>query len=80
MTLAFTGAVVGLGLLAAPHLAAVVEASARAPAPRAITQAGCLPPSEFEQLHIIVVARGGRFHVDCLYLGSRGSYTREPRR
>lgn len=73
------GAAVAVGLIAAPFLAALVERAASAPAPRAIAQAGCTPPSEFEQLHIVVVARGAQFHADCLYIGSRGTYRRSVR-
>jgi hypothetical protein len=34
----------------------------------------CPPPSEFEQLHIIVRRREDRIAADCWYVGTRGSY------
>lgn len=37
----------------------------------------CRPPTEFEQLHIVVAHRGDAYAlVHCLHVGSRGTYTR----
>ncbi len=45
-------------------------------APRAFV--ACDPPTEFETLQITVVLREGRLAATCMYLGSRGSYSRRP--
>lgn len=37
----------------------------------------CRPPAEFEQLHVVVLNRGGRLVLgDCMFVGSKGTYTR----
>lgn len=73
-TLAFLAlaAVVGLALNLAPATTAPVTVAIAAPG-------FCLPPSEHEQLHIVVVKRGERFAASCMYVGSRGTYKRTPR-
>lgn len=47
-------------------------------APSAIEQpsaiARCLPPSEYELLHVIVSRKGDRIEASCAYLGPRGAY------
>jgi hypothetical protein len=29
---------------------------------------------KFEQLHVVITRRGDRLQVECMYLGSRGTY------
>ena len=41
--------------------------------------AQCLPPSEFEQLHIVVRLHEGLLYSECLYVGTAGTYTRKRR-
>jgi hypothetical protein len=36
----------------------------------------CQPPSEHEQLHIVVTLRDGRLHSECMFVGTRGTYAR----
>jgi hypothetical protein len=45
-------------------------------APSAIEQpiARCLPPSEYELLHVLVSRKGDRIEASCAYLGPRGAY------
>jgi hypothetical protein len=38
--------------------------------------AKCQPPSEHEQLHIVVTLRDGRLHSECMFVGTRGTYAR----
>jgi hypothetical protein len=70
-TLALLGAI-AVGLAAAQLPRIIIDAvPAPAPAP-----ASCLPPTEFETLHIVVGQHQGRLVVDCMYVGSTGTYTR----
>lgn len=48
------------------------------PAPVDVIQ--CTPPTEYEQLHVILVWRDGRLAANCLYVGSRGTYSRDRRK
>jgi len=34
----------------------------------------CLPPTEYETLHIMVSLRDGELVTECMYVGSRGAY------
>lgn len=47
--------------------------------PPLIATGSCLPPSEFEQLHIVVSRHDGRLFTECMYVGGRGVYTRRRR-
>jgi hypothetical protein len=47
-----------------------LQTSARAPLPP------CATPAEHEQLHIVVAWHAGTLATQCLYVGTRGSYTR----
>lgn len=59
------------------------EYRARVPVPATVA-ARCDPPAEFEQLHIVAVVRQtapgqALIEAECMYVGSRGAYTREAR-
>ena len=34
----------------------------------------CLPPTEYETVHIIVSLRDGELVTECMYIGARGAY------
>jgi len=38
----------------------------------------CAPPTEHEQLHVVVTWRGPELVTSCLYVGPRGAYRRTP--
>lgn len=61
-------------LYVAPFFAAKLAARLPALHLRAVD---CPPPSEHEQLHLIVVQHRGRLDVaDCMYVGGAGAYQR----
>jgi hypothetical protein len=72
--------VVALAALAAwfaPEIALIASLQDRAD--RNIGQrayVSCEPPAEFEQLHIVVTKNEGRIAASCMYIGSKGTYTR----
>lgn len=68
------GLVVAAGVIAAPLLQEALQ-SERAGNLRGAATA-CPPPSELEQLHIVVTVRAGQLHSECMYVGTRGSYTK----
>lgn len=41
-----------------------------------VSARACQSPSEYEQLHIVVTLHDGRLHSQCMYVGTRGAYTR----
>ncbi len=50
------------------------------PAPETVI-VRCLRPAELEQLHIVATLRDDNtIEASCMYVGSRGTYTRGPRR
>lgn len=57
-----------VSVLAGALLAFVGQALA--PQPVAVS---CQPPAPYEQLHIVVVPRAGKFVADCMYVTSRGA-------
>jgi len=74
-TLALLGVATGVGLVlnfTPPPVPAPTIVAIAAPGT-------CAPPTEHEQLHIVVVRRGDRLAASCLYVGSRGTYQRTPR-
>lgn len=42
----------------------------------ASTLSQCAPPTEHEQLHVVIVSRNGQLFADCQYVGPRGAYQR----
>jgi hypothetical protein len=67
-----------IALWTVPDLAAWLHRWLPAPLQTSV-QAACRIPSEFEQLHIIVRERDGRFVAECMYVGPRGAYSQERR-
>lgn len=68
-------------LYALPDLAAWIQGRAPAAGRAAVharAQAGCRMPAVFEQLHIVVSQRDGQIAAECMYVGSRGTYSRRP--
>lgn len=75
LSLAVLGAFIGLVIAYLPEITTWMRARADASiGERAYVS--CEPPTEHEQLHIIVTRSEGRIAASCMYIGSRGSYTR----
>ena len=56
-----------------PAAKAWIQAQAEAVHTSALTD--CRPPTEYEQLHVVVVNRAGRLvSGGCLYVGTKGTY------
>lgn len=64
----------GLIVYALPDIQAWIAGQAPAVHARALN--GCHSPTEHEQLHIIVTHRDGRLVSECMYVGTRGTYTK----
>jgi hypothetical protein len=65
----------GLAIYLAPALQSLVLAWALSVHTSALGD--CRPPSEFEQLHIVVANRAGQLVlVDCMHVGTKGTYSR----
>jgi hypothetical protein len=67
--------VAGYAIYLAPALQSLVLAWALSVHTSALGD--CRPPSEFEQLHIVVANRAGQLVlVDCMHVGAKGTYSR----
>lgn len=66
------GLVIYAGL---PRLLSAIDSRA---AVQARALGGCRVPTEHEQLHIVVRQRDGQIAAECMYVGSRGTYSRRP--
>lgn len=76
-------AIIAIGVVAATVVVMpmIIEAAAddirRDPGAASVPiAAGCPPPTEHEQLHIVIVQRAGQLVTDCRYVGARGTYQR----
>jgi hypothetical protein len=68
-----------LTLIAALYLLPAAKAWLKAEAEAVQTSAltDCRPPTEYEQLHVVVLNRAGRLvSGGCLYVGTKGTYTK----
>lgn len=60
-----------------PWLREWVAASFPSPAPAQVGAFGCAPPTEHEQLHVVITRYpDGTLVPECMYLGPRGAYRR----
>lgn len=70
-------AVIALFLYAREDLGAWLQGILPPPTVQTSAQAGCQPPSEHEQLHVVLAWRDGRLvHLGCQYVGSQSAYVR----
>ena len=67
--------IVVLGWLTAPQLARLASTVPLAKAADAAL-AACPPPTESEQLHVVVTRRDGTLVAECMFVGPTGAYVR----